>query len=102
MSFCLRRFAAESSQRVHDAGARPEAIAIVIADVQMIDELVYRTLDAVPAMHSLLNAASDAYMLLNHRILLLLPPSPATLHLFLGDYMQHGYHWPTPRCLSRL
>ena len=42
-------------------------------------------------------------MFINYRLLLLLlPPAPLTLHLFLGDYMQHGYRWSNSRfVLSR-
>lgn len=74
---------------------RDVCCSLYFCDIQ----LRYRSLDAFPALHALVISASDAYMALNYRLLLLLlPPAPTTLNLFLGDYMQHGYLWPSPRC----
>lgn len=74
MLHCLRRYYDEVGQ-----DSRAEAVAVVVADVQMIDELVYvmpfftvffcnifsryRYFDAFPPLHALVSIASDAFVL---------------------------------------
>lgn len=94
----MRLYAVEDYEQ-SKGGGQPEAVAIVVADPQMLDELTYLSFDAMPVLHSFVMAATDAYMMLNYRLLLLiLPPAPLTMHLFIGDLFLNGDLWPTARC----
>jgi hypothetical protein len=85
-----------------NGAGQPEAVALVVADPQMLDELTYEFLEPLPALHSLVMVATDAYMILNYRLIrFFLPPAPVTMHLFIGDLFMNGDLWPTARCARR-
>lgn len=82
-----------------NGAGQPEAVALVVADPQMLDELSYESFDALPALHSLVMVATDIYMILNYRLIrFFLPSAPMTMELFIGDLFQSGDLWPTARC----